>query len=349
MTEPPTLADHAAAFAATLIGKSPHTATTYQSSLVRLGEFLTQRGGSPTGGLDQITPTLLEDFYAWLVRRYGRDKPLTVATHLSGARAFLRYLDRRGLLAPGLSFERLQAGLREVMGKKRYRTPRIDRRLPTLVVTADARPLPPPGSKHRAKRLEILRDRAILHTLYTTGLRRAEVAALNRADVQDGWSDQALITGKGGRERVVFFEEEALEAIRAYLDERADRFAPLFIRHDPGRGRPGPGGANLRLSSHSIWVIVKTYAELAGVEASPHDFRHTKATVLLNRGAKLSEVQDLLGHASPETTKRIYAHYEVSHLKDAFTRFSVPAHELARERQGGGRRTADRSSIDDGK
>ena len=343
MTDASSLADHGAAFIATLIGKSPHTATTYQSSLVRLGEFLAQRGGGPTGGLNQITPTLLEDFYAWLVRRYGRDQGLTVATHLSGVRAFLRYLDRRGLLAPGLSFERMQGGLREVMAKKRYRTPRIDRRLPAIVVPADDRPLPLPGKDHHAKRLEILRDRAVLHTLYTTGLRRAEVASLNRADVQDGWTDQALITGKGGRERVVFFEEEALEAIRAYLEERADRFVPLFIRHDPGRGRPGPSGANLRLSSHSIWVIVKTYAELAGVEASPHDFRHTKATVLLNRGAKLSEVQDLLGHASPDTTKRIYAHYEVSHLKEAFAKFSVPAHELARERQSRGRRT-----IDDG-
>ncbi len=65
--------------------------------------------------------------------------------------------------------------------------------------------------------------------------------------------------------------------------------------------------------------------------ATTHDFRHAKASVMLNRGAKLSEVQDILGHASPETTKRIYAHYEVSHLRDAFDRFSASPDELAAE------------------
>ncbi len=86
-----------------------------------------------------------------------------------------------------------------------------------------------------------------------------------------------------------------------------------------------------RLSPQSIWVVVKRYARLAGVRASPHAFRHTKASVMLNRGAKLSEVQDILGHASPETTKRIYAHYEVSHLREVFDRFSATAEELADE------------------
>ena len=65
------------------------------------------------------------------------------------------------------------------------------------------------------------------------------------------------------------------------------------------------------------------------VPATTHDFRHAKATVLLNQGAKLSEVQDILGHASPETTKKIYAHYEVQHLRDAFDRYSLSAEEMA--------------------
>ena len=65
------------------------------------------------------------------------------------------------------------------------------------------------------------------------------------------------------------------------------------------------------------------YGNACGISISPHDFRHTKASTMLNRGAKLSEVQDILGHASPETTKRIYAHYETSHLRDVFDRFSA--------------------------
>jgi integrase/recombinase XerD len=80
-----------------------------------------------------------------------------------------------------------------------------------------------------------------------------------------------------------------------------------------------------------VWNVVKRYARGTGVQASPHAFRHDKASLLLNQGAKLSEVQDLLGHASPETTKRIYAHYETAHLREAFDRFSVPAEERAQE------------------
>ncbi len=78
---------------------------------------------------------------------------------------------------------------------------------------------------------------------------------------------------------------------------------------------------------------MKRYAGLAGVDLTTHDFRHAKASVMLNRGAKLSEVQDILGHSSPETTKKIYAHYEVSHLRLAFERYSASAEELVAELQ----------------
>ena len=161
-------------------------------------------------------------------------------------------------------------------------------------------------------------------------MRRQEVTRLNRQDIQEGQARQALITGKGDKERLVFFDEPALAAIRAYLEARADPHAPLFLRHDLGRGKaPGPGGRRWRLSPKGVWDVVKRHAAAVGVRASTHDFRHAKASVMLNRGAKLSEVQDILGHASPETTKRIYAHYEVSHLRDVFDRFSATAEELA--------------------
>jgi integrase len=162
-------------------------------------------------------------------------------------------------------------------------------------------------------------------------MRRAEVAQLERADLDDGWRDQALVTGKGEKERVVFFDQPTLESIRRYLEARGDSFRPLFIRHDRGRPRPRSGGANLRISPNGVWGVVRKYARLAGVEITPHDFRHAKASVMLNRGAKLSEVQDILGHASPETTKKIYAHYETSHLRQAFDRYSATPEELVEE------------------
>ncbi len=318
-------------FLEAMAGKSPATRETYGKALKRFTEFLRENATPAEALVADLPPEILERFHGWLVDSYGRDRRATIATYVAGTRAFFRFLARRGLLSPGTSFEQIRAGLQEVMGKGSYKTPRIDRRLPLVILYVNNVPLPALSPENREKRLEILRDKAILHTLFATGMRREEISRLNRQDLDDGWSAQALITGKGDKERVVFFTEEALATIREYLAERADRHAPLFIRHDARRGKAVQGGQNYRLTPFSVWRIVKQYAALAGVEVTTHDFRHAKASVMLNRGAKLSEVQDILGHASPETTKKIYAHYEVSHLRSAFDRFSASAEELVAE------------------
>jgi site-specific recombinase XerD len=318
-------------FVASLVGRSPRTAATYRTALGRLHEYLVSAGQDvEQASTTEIRPDLLERFYLWLTRVYGRDDRFTVATYVAGVRAFLRFCARRHLLAPDVSFEELRDNVREVMGRVPYRTPRIDQRLVLIVTHVDGLELPPADRAAGQARLELLRDRALIRTLFTSGMRREEVASLTRADVQDGHARQALITGKGSKERIVFFDDQALAAIRAYLEARADRLAPLFLRHDLGRGRqPGPGGRRWRLSPKGVWDVVKRYAAAVGVDATTHDFRHAKASVMLNRGANLSEVQDILGHASPETTKKIYAHYEVSHLRDVFDRYSASAEELA--------------------
>lgn len=322
------LVDAEGQFIATLVGRSPRTGATYRSALARFHEFLATEASGENLLTNALPADVLEHFYTWLVRVYGRDDRFTVVTYVAGVRAFFRFLARRRLLPPGLSFEEVRDNLREVMGTTQYKTPRIDRRLPLVVTHVDGLELPPPEGNGQA-RLELLRDRALIRTLFGTGMRREEVSRLDRGDVQDGHARQAIVTGKGDKERVVFFDAAALAAIRAYLEARADRHTPLFLRHDRGRGRPGPGGRHYRLSPQSVWGVVKKHAAAVGVQASTHDFRHAKASVMLNRGAKLSEVQDILGHASPETTKRIYAHYEVSHLRDVFERFSATAEELA--------------------
>jgi site-specific recombinase XerD len=318
-------------FLASLVGRSPRTAATYRTALNRLREHLDSTGVNPEQyRITQVRPDLLERFYLWLTRVYGREDRFTVATYVAGTRAFLRFCARRHLLSPDVSFEELRDNVREVMGRVPYRTPRIDQRLVLIVTHVDGIPLPPGDEYGGQPRLELLRDRALIRTLFTSGMRREEVSSLSRADVQDGHARQALITGKGSKERIVFFDDQALAAIRAYLEARADRLAPLFLRHDLGRGRlPGPGGRRWRLSPKGVWDVVKRHAAAVGVDATTHDFRHAKASVMLNRGAKLSEVQDILGHASPETTKKIYAHYEVSHLRDVFERYSASAEELA--------------------
>ena len=323
---PVALAAARSGFEDSLAGKSPHTARSYGTALDRFFEFLGERGLDPAQPTRALPADALERFYVWLVRRYGRTARGTQLTYVAGVRAFYRYLERRGLTPEGVTMERMRAGLREVMGRApSYKTPRIDQGLPSIVTYVDALPLPGGGgAAAQRKRLELLRDRALLRTLYCTAMRRAEAVALNRTDVQDGRADQALITGKGEKERVVFFDDATLGAIRAYLRARDDRYLPLFLRHDTGRGRPGPAGTHYRVTTQTVWNVVKKYARAVGVNASPHDFRHDKASLLLNRGAKLSEVQDILGHASPETTKKIYAHYETAHLRAAFDRYSLP-------------------------
>ena len=331
-------------FASSLAGKSPKTQSTYATGLAVLREFLAAQDALDDWTPEAIRPTLLEDFYAWLVRRHGRERRPTVTTYLAAARAFVRFLARRGLLPAGVNYEQMRANLQEAMGRATYRSPRIDRRIPLIVTYVNSLPEPDPRDRRGARRLEVLRDRALIQTLFCTGMRREEVARLSRQDVEDGHADRALIVGKGDKERVVFFDDLTLSAIRTYLEGRGDTYAPLFLRHDNRRGRaPGPGGERWRLSAQSVWFIVKQYARAAGVPASTHHFRHAKASVLLNRGASLSEVQDILGHASPETTKRIYAHYQVQHLREAFDRYSATAQELADElaaRQRAARREA---------
>jgi integrase len=311
-------------FLASLAGKADRTQRTYATGVDRFLECLGAHG-MPAGSRPSVIQVdALERFYLWLVRRYGQESRATCATYLAAARAFCRFLDRRGLSS--VTYERMRAGLAQVMGRQQYRTPRTDERIPNIITYVDSLALP----TEREPRLAAFRDRALLRVLYTTGVRRDEAIRLNREDVQDGHSDQALITGKGGRERVIFFDSSTLRAIRAYIEARADTHRPLFLRHDVGRGAPGPRGERWRLGADTVYDVVVKAARALGIRATPHSFRHDRASLLLNRGADLSEVQDILGHASPATTKRIYAHYETRRLREAFDRYSLAPE--ARER-----------------
>lgn len=332
-TSCPALAEARIAFLDSLVGKSPYTTHTYKTALDRFAEYLANRKIPATAPTREYPRDVLERYYTWLVRQYGRETRSTHATYVAGVRAFFRFLERRGWGPADTTFEQLRAGLQAVMGRGSYKTPRVDSALALIVTYVDSLPVPATGGEPAAqrKRLELLRDRALIRTLFCTGMRRSEVASLNRVDVADGRTDEAIITGKGAKERVVFFDEPTLEAIRAYLSARNDNYQPLFIRHDLARGKPRAGGTNYRISTQTIFDTVKRYAAAVGIDVSPHDFRHVKASTMLNAGASLSEVQDILGHASPDTTKRIYAHYETARLREAFHRFSVSAEDLAKK------------------
>lgn len=164
-----------------------------------------------------------------------------------------------------------------------------------------------------------LRDRAILETLFSTGLRIAELVALNReqfVNIKNKKDLELGIIGKGGHPRTVYFSERALSWVKRYLETRDDKEKPLFIHY---RSRDD---AEPRLTARSIERIVKKYAILAGVPifTTPHTLRHSMATDLLTQGVDLRTIQEFLGHRSILTTQ-IYTHVTNKRLRDIHRQF----------------------------
>jgi site-specific recombinase XerD len=299
----------------TLRGRLPATVRTYATSIGSFFAFLTTRGREPaTLPVDLLQPA---DVAAFLLQatRAGR-KPATRAAYLTALTAFFRYLILQGQY-PG-TVEKLREQLGQLTVKGIRAQPAPDQRLPALVRAADHAVH---IAESRRSRLIATRNRAILHTLFASGMRVSEVAGLSRQDI-DWERGHALITGKGGRQRLVFFSPDALRAINQYLDQRGeDGFSPLFLHHDNAHAAQlareqmikGEGEA-LRLSPRQIQSVVRALARREGIRATPHTFRHFMATELLtDAGADIRDVQEILGHASLATTQ-MYTHKGASRL-----------------------------------
>ena len=162
-----------------------------------------------------------------------------------------------------------------------------------------------------------LRDRAILETLFSTGLRVAELVALDREQIrikEDAQDLELAIIGKGERIRTVYFSKRALEAIKKYLEKRKDLDKALFINFSRAYAKTDE---SRRLSIKSIADIVKKYVKISGlpIMVTPHTLRHTFATDLLNQGVDLRTVQEFLGHSNISTTQ-IYTHVTNKQLRD---------------------------------
>lgn len=165
--------------------------------------------------------------------------------------------------------------------------------------------------------ISALRDRAILETLFSTGLRVSELCSLNRDNVNIEKGEFA-VRGKGSKLRVVFLSDSAKEALKKYLSERDDIHEALFVAHN----RQSNKETEARLTSRSVQRIVKKHSIAAGVikKVSPHQLRHSFATDLLRNGADIRSVQAMLGHSSITTTQ-IYTHYTDRHLKEIHKKF----------------------------
>ncbi|MHC4859166.1 MAG: tyrosine recombinase XerC, partial [Planctomycetota bacterium] len=254
--------------------------------------FLEEKG---LGDAAAVTPVHLRMWLAHLTER-GLG-PGSRARMLSSARAFFRFLVREGAV------ERNPAtGLR---------SPRRPHRLPHFLTTEEVgRLLDAPGDPDR----HAVRDRAILETLYSTGCRIGELESLDEADL-DLRGGVARVRGKGKRERLTALGGFAVEALRdwlrlrlARLEGRAER--ALFLNRFGGR-----------LSARSVSRLLKKYIARAGLSSrtSPHTLRHSFATHLLDAGADLRSVQELLGHKNLETTQ-IYTHVTVERMRRIYDR-----------------------------
>lgn len=320
VTPSPPVLQHKADFLASL-GSSPRTVETYGQALDRLAACLDDMDYDE-GAKNRPSPypvQLLKDdllmiFWDWLTRVRGY-QVRTVGVYLAAARRFLVWLDAHDLLAPGFSVSKAQNRLQAVRGQVRRPSEvarAVDPDLPSIVTYYDGLELP----KQKGPRLRLLRNRAIVHTLYASAGRVSEVASLTRPQVLDGRLDDVLVRGKGGKDRVILLTPEAQAAIAAYCSDRLDHYPGLFISHGRNQGKT--------LGRWALWKVVKDAAKALDLYqgTSPHDFRHYRARQLLHEGMDLEVLQVYLGHADIATTRRIYAPYTaLGKVKDQLATF----------------------------
>jgi site-specific recombinase XerD len=254
-----------------------------------------------------IDLSLIRKYRLYLSRYVDSEtqKPLKRITQnyfMIALRAFLRYLARQDVET--LSPEKIELGDQDPSPLKVI----DDSQLNQILMSTDT------STK------DGLRDRAILETLFSTGLRVSELISLNRDYINLDRREFGVV-GKGGKERIVFLSDDACEWLQKYLDTRVDDFKPLFIRYQ-GKILPENDGEAMRLTARSIERIVEKYVKMAGVsvKATPHTLRHSFATDLLINGADIRSVQEMLGHSNISTTQ-IYTHVTNKHLKDVHKSF----------------------------
>jgi len=280
---------------------SPYTVRNYTTDLLGFFHFLkTKRLSS----LKEVDRHVLRDYLSHLIDR-GFVKA-SIARKLSAIRSFYRYLLREGVVP--------------VNPIERASSPKLDKRLPSFLTIGEVERLlkAPDLSTPQGQR-----DRALLELLYASGLRVSELVRLDLGQINLD-TNEIRVWGKGSKERVTLMGEPAAEALRNYL----------------GQGRPKllgekRGNALLlnrygqRLVERRVQRILKKYATLAGIDkrVHPHMLRHTFATHLLDGGADLRVVQELLGHARLSSTQ-IYTHVTKSQARKVY----LSAHPMAQEK-----------------
>jgi site-specific recombinase XerD len=286
-------------------GCSPLTIREYKHYLKRFYKWVIE--DSPTIKPEDINLEIVRRYRLYLAHLRTRNglslERITQSYHIVALRAFLRYmLVQRDIST--LSPEKIDLPKQSARSITFLNLEQIDRLLNSPKIATNAG----------------LRDRTILETLFSTGLRVSELVSLNRDQI-DLERKEFGVRGKGSKLRVVFLSDTAAEWIERYLKSRQDNFKPLFIRHS-GNVDIRNNGEGMRLTARSIQRIVAKYVKRAGlpIEATPHTLRHSFATDLLISGADIRSVQEMLGHESIRTTQ-VYTHVTNRHLKEIHKAF----------------------------
>jgi len=280
---------------------SPHTCRCYRRDLEGFedflknsGMYLTARGDVKIEKVDRIA---IRKYLSFLHRK---NKKSSIARKISTLRSFFKYLVKEQVIS--------------LNPAKTVSTPKVEKTLPTALTVDEAFRLmesPQSVSVKSSDRSEErgLRDRAILELLYSSGLRVSELVGLNsnQLDLDLGI---VRVMGKGRKERIVPVGMKAIEALKAYFEERGmlKEEEPVFINSSGGR-----------LTARSVGRLIKKYTRHSGIfrKVSPHSLRHTFATHLLDAGADIREIQEMLGHSSLSTTQR-YTHVSMGKLMEVY-------------------------------
>lgn len=284
-------------------GASPLTIRNYSHYLRRFNDWLIK---NKVTEIEEIDQEKIRRFRLFL-SRYEDEKKRTLSKktqsyHVIALRSFLKWLIKRDF---------------DVVAPEKIDLPKIsDRKITYLSGEQVDQLLNAPSISTIIGK----RDKAILETLFSTGLRVSELVKLDKNKINFDRRELGIV-GKGGKARVVFLSSRAAEWIQKYINQRDDHFTPLFIRHK-GKITPTTSDSSMRLTPRSVQRLVKKYARKVSipVEVTPHVIRHSFATDLLMAGADLRSVQEMLGHKNVSTTQ-IYTHVTDRQLKEIHERF----------------------------
>ncbi|MEZ7756867.1 site-specific tyrosine recombinase XerD [Microbacterium paraoxydans] len=274
-------------------GLSSHTVGAYRRDLEGYRDWLTAEGIDDTA---DITPAVVDRFIAARASAEPQPAATSLARLQSSVRGWHRFLAREGIEADDPT--------------GRLRPPKTPRRLPkALTIDQVERLLAAPSAEEPLG----IRDRALLELLYATGARVSEAVGLDVDDMAHG--EVLRLRGKGSKERIVPVGSYARAAVDAYLT----RVRPELAAKGRASARLFLGARGAPLSRQSAWLVIRSAAERAQLtaEVSPHTLRHSFATHLLQGGADVRVVQELLGHSSVATTQ-IYTHVSVDALRDIY-------------------------------